>query len=105
MTINEFIEELGKLRESWPWEILNGSIRYYAVDGIYQAYCPITAVCFSKLLIDYNVSGTREAGRDLGLHQFDRVSIVNAADNTSEYEGNYLRVRMLQALGLEKISK
>ena len=108
MTINEFIEELGKLRESQPWEILNGCIRYYAMDKVYavQVYCPITAVCYSKLQIDYSLGNTIGAGQDLELHPLDRTTIINAADNTlGREEDDRTRLRILQALGLEEVSE
>ena len=104
MTLDQFFEELAKLKDkSWyRASDYSGSIRYddpSLSQGFPRCFCPITAVCLEKTKIYYRTGMFLDAADELDLDQGEVLPIVEASDGTSNNpKVKKLRDRLIKVL-------
>ena len=105
MTLNEFLEQLPKVRHlSWklcpsrPHSLLKDAPQLIRGEICGSECCPITAVIYNKIGVGYKCWAAPTMGeRHLFLSREDVNSIICAADTNTEPE---LRSKILEAVGL-----
>jgi len=111
MTIDEFLDIVASIKDSFRWTLDNGCIRGHPVKPDSLAisfcwFCPINALVYKKFNRAFNdtVDQTLEAGTYLGLTEDDSHVIMNSADNLS-FKSTFsldLRQKLLNKLSLDK---
>lgn len=103
----------GLRRKGWRAKLLPksstcfpGAVRLSFQGGRF-CFCPITAVCFSKIGRSHHVGAYLEAGERLGMRSDVTTTIASGADTNAPYweyrSYKTARRNILTALGLEEV--
>ena len=111
LSIDQFLAELGEVRERFTWEEDNGGeLRARGVDeiGKGQCFCPITALVFARSGCWHTLESAQNIGEgSLKLSQADAHALICAADEggspLEKRSGRYSRSPrgdLMRAVGL-----
>lgn len=83
MTINVFLEELYKTKNTYDWRVVGGCLRGYNKISVFP-YCPVTAVCLERTGYMFRSWDAQTAASRLGLTRDDGLDIIRTSDDKNE---------------------